>query len=220
MHLVNFYRLSSSTKIALGLIVVSLFVYSLAFGAGNKEKGKTLFVTCQACHNAHGEGNIQFKAPTIAGQEDWYLRTQLHNFKAGIRGASPKDTSGLTMRPMALTLANDQAIDDVIAYIRTFPPVHHKPTLKGNAQKGKTLFAVCQTCHGEKATGNPDLHAPNLTGLPDWYIVAQLKKFKAGIRGTHKDDQWGKTMQPMSLTLQSVQDMKDVAAYILSLSGK
>ncbi len=204
----------------LSVVFFIVILVSFGYSAGNKAKGKNYFVTCMACHGEKGAGNIQFKAPTIAGQEDWYLKTQLLNFKAGIRGTSPKDTSGLTMRPMALTLPDEQAIEDVIAYIRSFPPVHHKPTLHGNAQKGKTLFAVCQTCHGEKATGNPALHAPNLTGLPDWYIVSQLKKFKAGIRGTHEKDQWGKTMRPMAMTLQTEQDMKDVAAYILSLSGK
>ncbi|RMF59701.1 MAG: cytochrome c oxidase subunit II [Calditrichaeota bacterium] len=203
------------------ILILALFVIvSNSMAEGNPERGKQLFATCVACHGEKGAGNIQFKAPSIAGQESWYLRTQLMNFRKGVRGTSPLDTSGLTMRPMALTLPDEQAVEDVIAYIKTFPIVAHQPTLKGDAQHGKALFAVCQTCHGPNAQGNESLHAPKLSGLPDWYIVQQLKKFKAGIRGTHPQDQWGQTMRPMALTLQTEQDMKDVAAYILSLSGQ
>ena len=44
---------------------------------------------------------------------------QLQNFKAGIRGANPKDTFGMQMAPMSQTLPNDQAMADVAAYIKT-----------------------------------------------------------------------------------------------------
>ena len=50
---------------------------------------------------------------------DWYLHRQLKNFQDGIRGAHPRDPNGLQMSLMADTLQNDQAIDDVIAYINT-----------------------------------------------------------------------------------------------------
>ena len=49
--------------------------------------------------------------------QDWYMERQLKHFKEGIRGTDPKDIFGQQMRPMAMTLADDQAILDVIAYI-------------------------------------------------------------------------------------------------------
>ena len=52
---------------------------------------------------------------------DWYYKVQLENFKAGIRGSNPEDATGMLMRPMSKTLADDQAVLDVIAYIMTFP---------------------------------------------------------------------------------------------------
>ena len=58
-------------------------------------------------------------APKIAGQEDWYLRRQLNYYKTGARGAHPQDTFGQQMAPMVMTLVNDQAMEDVIAYIGT-----------------------------------------------------------------------------------------------------
>jgi cytochrome c553 len=86
---------------------------------GDPEAGAALYATCMACHGAEGLGNELLNAPPIAQLDDWYMVTQLHNFKVGIRGANPMDTTGAQMRPMAMTLANDQAVADVVAYIKT-----------------------------------------------------------------------------------------------------
>ena len=75
------------------------------------------YAICQACHGAQGEGNKALNAPKLAGQQDWYLVRQLQNFKAGIRGTHAKDMFGMQMRPMAMTLANDAAVNNVAAYI-------------------------------------------------------------------------------------------------------
>jgi len=105
---------------------VSAYVATLAIvqppvtlEGGDAEVGKVYFATCQACHGADGKGNQTLNAPPLDHANDWYLFTQLHNFKAGIRGAEPRDTTGAQMRPMAMTLADDQAMKDVIAYIQT-----------------------------------------------------------------------------------------------------
>ena len=55
----------------------------------------------------------------LVGQSDWYLVRQIKNFKSGIRGKNPKDTYGMQMAPMAMTLATDEAINNVVAYILT-----------------------------------------------------------------------------------------------------
>lgn len=88
-----------------------------AFAAGDAAKGKALYATCGACHGANAEGMEALNAPKLAGQEAWYLTRQLQNFKGGIRGSNPKDVYGMQMAPMAQTLPNDQAIEDVVAYI-------------------------------------------------------------------------------------------------------
>ena len=56
---------------------------------------------------------------SLAGQNDWYLVTQLKNFKAGFRGSDPLDTFGAPMRAMAAGLRDEQAIIDVVSYINT-----------------------------------------------------------------------------------------------------
>lgn len=86
---------------------------------GNAEAGKALFGTCAACHGPNGLGNEALKAPPIVGQHDWYLLSSLKKFKAGVRGTATGDTWGATMRPMAMTLPDEQAMKNVIAYVGT-----------------------------------------------------------------------------------------------------
>lgn len=90
-----------------------------ALAAGDAERGKTLYATCGACHGANAEGMEALNAPKLAGQEEWYLIRQLENFKNGVRGNNPRDTYGMQMAPMAQTLADNQAMQDVAAYIRS-----------------------------------------------------------------------------------------------------
>ena len=61
-------------------------------------------------------------APSLLGQHDWYHVAQLNKFKDGIRGANPQDITGSQMRPMAMTLVNEQAVKDVVAYIQSLNP--------------------------------------------------------------------------------------------------
>ncbi|MBF0287950.1 MAG: c-type cytochrome [SAR324 cluster bacterium] len=86
---------------------------------GDAAAGKASFAICVACHGANGEGNQALNAPKLAGQHDWYIQRQVKNFKAGVRGVNPKDVYGAQMRPMALTLATDDMISNVTAYIQS-----------------------------------------------------------------------------------------------------
>ncbi|MDZ7685751.1 MAG: c-type cytochrome [Gammaproteobacteria bacterium] len=40
---------------------------------------------------------------------------------------------------------------------------------------GKALYATCVSCHGADGSGNPDLNAPRITGLGEWYVARQLE---------------------------------------------
>ena len=186
-----------------------------AYSAGDATKGKASYAVCAACHGANGMGNKALNSPQIAGQEPWYLERQLNNFKGGLRGANAKDPYGMQMRPMALTLANDEAVSDMAAYVSSMPvSKSSESTVKGNAAAGKASYMICQTCHGPKGGGNKALNSPKLTGLQDWYIVRQLKNFKAGIRGTKSGDLFGMQMRPMAMTLANDEAINNVAAYI------
>jgi len=188
------------------------------YAAGDPAKGKARYAVCQACHGANGMGKKTLNSPKIAGQEPWYIERQLKNFKAGIRGADPKDKYGMQMRPMALTLSDDQSIRDMAAYVSSMPVERTVvPTIKGNVESGKAVYIMCQACHGSKGEGNKTLNSPRLAGLQDWYVARQLKNFKSGIRGTKKGDMFGMQMRPMAMSLANDEAINNVATYIATL---
>jgi len=86
---------------------------------GDATHGKQLYAACSACHGAKGEGSAAQQAPALAARSDWYLVTQLQNFRGGLRGADPRDSYGAQMRGVTAMLPDDKAIDDVVAYINT-----------------------------------------------------------------------------------------------------
>lgn len=88
-------------------------------GGGDAARGQTAYAVCLACHGPDGMGNEQLKAPPIVRQGDWYIVAQLDNFKSGRRGAAEGDVTGMQMRGMSATLVDQQAVQDVAAYIRT-----------------------------------------------------------------------------------------------------
>jgi len=84
---------------------------------GNVEKGKQLYTVCATCHGPDGKGMKSMNSPNLTLQQDWYLKRQIEYFKNGIRGKNPKDIYGMQMAPMVATLATEQDINDVVAYI-------------------------------------------------------------------------------------------------------
>ncbi|GHE20162.1 c-type cytochrome [Halomonas urumqiensis] len=86
---------------------------------GDAERGARLYRTCASCHGAQGAGMAAFKAPRLAGMNDWYLVRQLRHFRDGIRGRHPQDGYGNQMVDMAQILIDDRALADVTAYIGT-----------------------------------------------------------------------------------------------------
>jgi len=86
---------------------------------GDIEKGKAHYSACSACHGVDGTGNEALGSPDLTIPNDWYLVTQLMNFKSGARGSHPSDTYGMQMRASAQLLADDDAIMNVVAYINT-----------------------------------------------------------------------------------------------------
>ena len=80
-------------SIAIAVSLASVLCIGAAH-AGDAAKGEALYEVCAACHGKDGAGSKELNAPRIAGLPTWYLERQLQNFKAGIRGADPKDIYG------------------------------------------------------------------------------------------------------------------------------
>jgi cytochrome c oxidase subunit 2 len=210
-------------SIAMGLLLVlPLALASCEAPSPDKASLKysvELYDGCVQCHGERGEGNQVVGAPAIAGLERWYIKRQLRQFKLGYRGYHPEDVGGKRMQPMARTMDTDEKVDLVSAYVASLPATKPAPGLEGgNPDTGKIYFAVCVQCHGADGRGNIDQFGPPLVGASDWYLLTQLQSFKAGLRGTHPDDVTGAKMRPFSMTLPNEQAMKDVIAYIGTLS--
>ena len=185
--------------------------------AGDPAAGQANYIVCVACHGAQGEGNPALNAPKLAGQEPWYVTRQLHHYKQGIRGAHEDDVFGKQMAPMAATLVDDAAVRNVAAYIATLPDNPAPPTVTGNVERGERLYRTCGACHGWKGEGIWALNAPRYSGMSDWYLAAQLKNFREGIRGAHRHDPYGPQMAMMAQALRSDESINDLIAYINTL---
>jgi len=171
---------------------------------------------CTTCHGVEGIGNIAIEAPRLAGMEAWYLKRQLENFRAGIRGTHEEDVQGIAMRPMAAKLS-DESIADIVDWVGDWEYVPAEATVEGNVRQGRTAFQACAACHGANAQGNEALGAPALAGQNDWYLLTQLRNFRAGFRGSHQEDTFGSQMVTLSKTLTDDQAVIDVVSYINTL---
>ncbi len=201
-------------KWVLGLVFVGASA-SPAF-ADWAEKPAELYKLCTSCHGHQGEGNRGVGAPAIAGLPEWYIKAQLDKFNSGARGAHPRDINGLRMRPIGRTLEAGSR-QFMARYVSALPKAVVAETVKGNLAKGEATYQVCKACHGAQGEGNPELSAPPLTVQNDWYLLTQLKNFKARYRGYDAaQDTSGSTMAGIAVTLDDAA-MVNVVSYISTL---
>ena len=124
----------------------------------------------------------------------------------------------------------DEEWDMAIEYVLSLPEASSNHATKadtaafgGDPAAGKLKYAICATCHGQNGEGgnyNPAAPAPRIAGQADWYIVHSVKNFKEKVRGGDPTDIPAMQMQAMSMTVATDKDLKDIAAYIKTLSGK
>jgi cytochrome c oxidase subunit 2 len=193
------------------------FAQTVAHGPGDAAAGQASYQVCAACHGADGQGNAVLHAPKLAGQEGWYLKRQLQNYKHGVRGAHEEDIWGRQMAPMAATLVDEATLNNVIAYIRSLPDTPAPSTIAGDVDRGQEIYTTCSTCHGAQGQGVWSVNAPRQAGMNDWYMVQQLQNFRRNIRGGHPQDGFGKQMAEMAKILATDQAINDVVAYINTL---
>lgn len=188
--------------------------------AGDPAAGEALYATCSACHGAQAEGNRDLNAPKLSGQAAWYLVRQLQDFKAGRRGTHEADTFGQQMAPFANMLPDDAAIRNVVAYITTLPEVRPAATVLGNPERGAKTYATCAACHGAQGQGIWSTRAPRLANQSDWYMERQLKNFRDGIRGAHRENFDGAQMAAIAKYLTDDQAITDLIDYMHNLGAQ
>jgi cytochrome c553 len=94
--------------------------------AGDAAKGEAIYTSqCASCHGQRGEGNELLGSPPLAGLQDWYQLAQLESFSSGLRGTHESDVRGSQMRPFAVALDGEEAMQNVVAYIATLEGASH-----------------------------------------------------------------------------------------------
>lgn len=212
----------SGHGVGVGFLVISLAWVGLGaeVGVGAPSRAEQILGTCTMCHGAQLEGNKSVAAPAIAGLPAWYVETQLRKFINGARAKNGKDVAGLRMRPMARTLKSDEDIKAISELVAAKSRRSNPATVTDASWvKGENSFQVCSSCHGAKAEGNQALGAPPLAGMDDWYVVTQLKNFKAKVRGYDaQQDALGVAMGGMAASLDETA-MKNIATFVHGLGG-
>jgi cytochrome c553 len=118
--------------------------------------------------------------------------------------------------------AKPEQIKAVAQYVESLPlvPPKEREIAGADVKRGQELFYErCMECHRYNASGEMAFGSPPLLGRQGWYLADQLKKFKTGLRGTHKSDVNGaKMVQITNFFIEDDQMLRDVVAYILTLN--
>ncbi|MGY0505819.1 cytochrome-c oxidase, cbb3-type subunit III [Luteimonas sp. e5] len=163
--------------------------------------------TCAVCHGSSGQGAIGY--PNLTDQI-WHwggspsdILTSIQNGREGV------------MAPWGDVLTSsggEQAVDQVIAYVRSLAQAN--ANLQGDfmASQGKKLYdGVCVACHGVDGKGNALLGAPDLTD-GYWMYGSSTESLRETItNGRHG-------VMPAHLELLGDTRTRLVGAYVWSLS--
>ncbi|MFC0304366.1 c-type cytochrome [Rhizorhabdus histidinilytica] len=177
-------------------------------------RGRAYYTTCQGCHGNAGEGFAGMKAPRLAGLPPSYVAEQLLLYRKDLRGG-PADFQGVQMNGRAKALPDEQAVQDVAAYIATLPPPP-APVAAAKGGAGTALYESCAACHGARGEGNAELGAPPLAGTDADYLARQLRNFRKGIRGREGDER-GQQMAAAAAVLPDEAAIDAVAAHASTL---
>ena len=172
--------------------------------------GRSIFGnTCATCHGSSAKGAVGYPNLTDdiwhwGGAPERVLQTVLD----GREGVMPPWGKVLT------GMGGDNAVDYVVAYVRTLSDP--KATLQNDyaASQGKALYdGVCVACHGVEGKGNPEMGAPSLAD--DYWLYGDSSEV---LRRTISDGRHGS--MPAHRALLGETRARLVAAYVWSLSHR
>lgn len=172
--------------------------------------GATFKVNCVQCHGSGAQGSKGF--PNLndddwlwGGKADQIQQTITH----GIRFASDPDTR-ISEMPAFGDIITPEQITQVSAYVASLSGNVHDASL---IEPGAKVFAEnCVACHGDKAKGNREFGAPDLTdaiwlyGSGEAAIAAQVRAPKHGV-------------MPAWIGRLGETKVKELAVYVHSLGG-
>lgn len=138
-------------------------------------------VACAACHGADGN-SVNPIWPSLAGQGEAYIVSQLHAFKNGHR-------NNPSMSPMAAGLEPEDMAEIAAYYAGQAPKI--APMGDNDFAAAETLYRggdverglpACMACHGPNGAGNAPAGFPALRGQHPEYTVLQLNAYRDGSR--------------------------------------
>jgi cytochrome c553 len=165
-------RRRAAAMVAAALSLLTLTSAPAAFA--DAETGRQKAQVCAACHGPGGNSAIP-AVPTLAGQPQQFIVTQLFMFREGKR-------TDVQMSPFAAKLSNAD-LNDLAAYFSAqphAPPAHVSTPEIVAAGRRITEQHNCVACHARTLMGQQ--HIPGLAGQQAEYLRTQLRGFKASTR--------------------------------------
>ena len=164
--------------------------------------GASLYASyCTTCHGSDARGAVGF--PNLT-DDDWQwggtedaIYTSIYNGRQAV------------MTPWAQILGSDEAVENMVSYVRSLSGLEEANESAMSAQTQFTTF--CAACHMPTGTGNPVLGAPNLTD--DIWLYGSSREM---IRYAIENGRQGQ--MPAQGGLLGENRTKILAAYVYSLS--
>jgi cytochrome c553 len=147
----------------------------------NAAHGRLLYAKrCATCHGPNGWGDGLEDIPSLAGQRELYLMTQLAEFVTRARSGSAMHEA-----TSSAEVKQPRSIRNLAAFLSRLPanpdPEHAEDKV---SLVGESLFQHhCAPCHGQTARGSSQDPIPALASQHYDYTLIQLKSFARGHRG-------------------------------------
>ena len=180
--------------------------------------GKTLAEqVCSDCHGVTGN-SVNPTFPRLAGQQEWYLISELKEFRAHDR----LDPEGFEyMWGISRSLTDAQIKELAAYYSKQKPSASDRPKNTKRENAGKVIFAngissegvpACAACHGAEGAGSGQF--PRIAGQHADYIVKQLNVFQR----SSEERADASAMKVVAHNLKP-EEIEAVAAYVSSMTA-
>lgn len=151
-----------------------------------RRTGRQLFGdNCAACHRRDGKGGPSYPDLT---DDDWLWGGSPEmieqTMRVGINTAHPESRIGQMPAFGRERMLDRDQVHKVAAYVYSLStPGYATPSNTDRVGAGREIFAAtCASCHGENASGNRELGAPNLTDAY-WIYGGTMDDIIASVHG-------------------------------------
>lgn len=171
---------------------------------------------CAACHGRDGKGGDNY--PNLT-DDDWIWGGEPEKIQqtltVGVNSRHAETRVGQMPAFGKDEMLDRQQVSDVAAYVISLSnPTTSTVANINQIDKGREVFAAsCAACHGQKAKGNPEVGAPNLTDN-QWIYGGSLQRIVDTIHGGRQGHMptWDERLSPS--------EIKVLALYVYALGQK